>query len=226
MAWVSIVEGILRLGLRPRCPLCQRWATAVFCSDCLSQLQVCQSKCSSTTVLAWGNYAGALKRAIALLKYDGRAEIARPLGQWLAQSWLQQEVLQQCVVVPIPLHDQRRSQRGYNQAELIARSFCQVTGLKMRSQALIRRRATQAQFGLTITERQRNLEQAFALGPDFKRQRPKWPVLLLDDIYTTGATIKAATQVLQKSGIQVHGTVAVAQAQRFNRSSQSQQNTS
>ncbi|MGB7415345.1 MAG: hypothetical protein WA902_14155, partial [Thermosynechococcaceae cyanobacterium] len=59
------------------------------------------------------------------------------------------------------------------------------------------------------------LEQAFVLGPDFQRQGPKWPVLLLDDIYTTGATIKAATQVLQKEGITVHGAVAVAQAHRF-----------
>lgn len=211
----SIIEGILRLGFRPRCPLCQRWATAVFCSDCLCQLQVCQRTYSSATVLAWGNYAGALKRAIALLKYNSKPEIARPLGQWLAKTWLQQNLSQRYVVVPIPLHDQRRVQRGYNQAELIARSFCQVTGLKMRSQALIRCRATQAQFGLTITERQRNLEQAFTLGPDFKRQPPKQPVLLLDDIYTTGATTQAATQVLQQAGISVQGIVAVAQAQRY-----------
>jgi ComF family protein len=214
--WRSVVEGVLKLGFRSHCSLCQRWAAEAFCPDCLQQLRVCQVNSSSATVLAWGNYVGTLKRAIALLKYNGKAEIARPLGQWLAQTWLQQGLPQSYVVVPIPLHSERLSQRGYNQAELIARSFCQVTGLKLRSQALIRCQATQAQFGLTIAERQRNLAHAFALGPDFQRQRPKWPVLLLDDIYTTGATAQASTQVLQQAGIKVHGTVAVAQAQRFN----------
>lgn len=166
-------------------------------------------------VFAWGSYGGALKRAIALLKYKGKAEIARPLGQWLAQAWLQQVSDRQCVLVPIPLHRDRYRQRGYNQADLIAHSFGQVAGVKVSSQALIRYQATQAQFGLSIAERRHNLEQAFVLGPDFQRQRPKWPILLLDDIYTTGATIQAATQALQKAGITVRGAVAVAQAHRF-----------
>lgn len=215
MVWRSVFDGFSRLGFRVHCPLCQRSATETFCPDCLHQLQVCKNKSSSDKVLAWGDYVGVLKRAIALLKYDGKAEIARPLGQWLAKAWLQQSFSRQYVVVPIPLHEQRRAQRGYNQAELIARSFCQVTGLELRSQALIRWQATQAQFGLTIAERQQNLQQAFALGPDFNRQPPKWPVLLLDDIYTTGSTVQAATRVLQQAGIKVHGTVAVAQAKRF-----------
>lgn len=215
MEWRPVFDGFFRFVFRAHCPLCQRWAAETFCPDCLRQLQVCRTKGDNNTVIAWGDYAGVLKRAITLLKYDGKAEIARPLGQWLAQSWLSQGLSRQYVVVPIPLHEKRRTQRGYNQADLIARSFCQVTGLEMRSQALIRCQATQAQFGLTIAERQHNLKRAFTLGPDFKKQAPKWPVLLLDDIYTTGATVQAATQILQQAGIKVHGTVAVAQAQRF-----------
>ncbi|MGF1602219.1 MAG: ComF family protein [Thermosynechococcaceae cyanobacterium] len=215
MVWRAIVEGVLNLGFRSECPLCQRRTTSVFCPDCSRQLQACQTQTSSPEVFAWGSYGGALKRAIALLKYNGRAEIARPLGQWLAQAWLQQASGRQFVLVPIPLHEDRHRQRGYNQAELIAHSFGQIVGVKVSAQALIRHQATQAQFGLSIAERHHNLEQAFVLGPDFQRQRPQWPVLLLDDIYTTGATIQAATQILQTAGIKVHGAVAVAQAHRF-----------
>lgn len=214
----SAIQNILKLGFRPRCPLCQRWAIATFCPDCLRQLQDCQVQSRQDQVFAWGNYTGTLKRAISVLKYEGGTEIARPLGQWLAQAWLQPNHQQRYVVVPIPLHRDRKAQRGYNQAELIARSFCNTTGLPLRSQGLTRQRATQAQFGLTITKRRQNLAQAFALGPDLQTRRPQHPVLLLDDIYTTGATATAATQTLQQSGIHVFGIVAVAQAQRFTRS--------
>ncbi len=214
MKWDALIKSVFNLGFQAHCPLCQRRATATFCLDCFRQLQACQIATSSRTVFAWGRYTGALKRAIGLLKYDGKAEIARPLGQWLAQAWLHQGVAPRVVVVPIPLHCDRKLQRGYNQAELIARSFCQATGLRHYAQGLRRVKATQAQFSLSIAERHDNLEQAFTLGPDFKSQHPKWPVLLLDDIYTTGATIAAATQTLRMAGVHVYGTVAVCQAQR------------
>jgi ComF family protein len=215
MTWRSMVEGVLKLGLQAHCPLCQRRATATFCPDCLRQLLACQQSVMQPAVFAWGSYGGALKRAIALLKYSNKPEIARPLGQWLAQAWLAQNKSQNFIVVPVPLHKDRQTQRGYNQAELIARSFGQVLGVQVSSQALIRHQSTQAQFGLSIAERRQNLEQAFTLGQAFKRQRPQQPVLLLDDIYTTGATVEAATQVLQQAGITVQGTVAVAQAHRL-----------
>lgn len=119
------------------------------------------------------------------------------------------------MVVPIPLHRDRQAQRGYNQAELIARSFCQVTGLRLRPQGLSRVRNTTAQFGLSIAQRQQNLDGAFRLGPDLRSQRSQVPILLLDDIYTTGATVRSAAKTLEASGFPVASLVAVAQTRRF-----------
>jgi len=167
-------------------------------------------------VFSWGSYGGALKRAIAALKYDNQPQLARPLGQWLAQAWrssLRSHL--PLMVVPIPLHQERQKQRGYNQAALLAHSFCQLTRLPLRCYGLERVEKTQAQFGLSIAEREQNLAQAFNLGKDFLRQHPAHPVLLLDDIYTTGATARSAATVLQHSGIPVYGIVTLAFAQQL-----------
>jgi len=69
---------------------------------------------------------------------------------------------------------------------------------------------TQALFALTRQQRQAEMENALSLGKDFRRRRPRDRVLLVDDIYTSGTTVKSAIQILKKSGISVYGTVALA----------------
>ena len=213
-------KSVLNLFLKSGCVCCQRPTTTEFCQDCTKQLQSCQLSdrtaqwCGELPVFAWGTYGGMLKRAIACLKYDNQPQIARPLGYWLAQAWLSSLMTNKAlIVVPIPLHAVKQQQRGYNQAALLAQSFCQVTGLQLQSQGLERQRSTQAQFGLSASEREQNLARAFQLGSGFRRC-PAQPVLLLDDIYTTGATVRSAAQVLQNAGISVFGIVAVAIAQK------------
>lgn len=211
-------QGFLDLFLQSNCPLCQRSTSDVFCENCTRQLHKCHHTQPNilwkppTPVFSWGVYGGNIKRAIAVMKYDNQPQIARPLGQWLGKSWLLHSLhqKQQIVVVPIPLHASKQKQRGYNQAALIAQSFCQTTGLKLKVNGLARVRETQAQFGLSASDRKNNLAEAFALGVDFRDRRPQTPVLLVDDIYTTGATFKSAVQILRQSGIVVLGLAAIA----------------
>jgi predicted amidophosphoribosyltransferase len=73
-------------------------------------------------------------------------------------------------------------------------------------------RETEAQFGLSVSKREKNLAQAFAVGQEFRHRPPNVPVLLVDDIYTTGATARSAVQTLRQDGIVVLGLVAVATA--------------
>ena len=162
-------------------------------------------------------YGGVLKRAIATLKYDKKTQVAQMLGSWLAEAWLNSPfTANQPIVTPIPLHATKLSERGFNQAELLARSFCQVTGLKLRSQGLERTRHTARQFELSGKEREQNLAGAFQLGSDFLHHRPTRSVLILDDIYTTGATARSAAHTLRQAGIEVCGVVAIAAALKGN----------
>jgi ComF family protein len=167
---------------------------------------------SSLPIIAWGEYGGVLKRAIASLKYENHPELARPLGQWLGQAWLNAKfpIKNSVIVVPIPMHPDKIAQRGFNQAELIAQSFCEAAGLPLKRHGLARIQATEAQFKLSPQAREQNLAGAFALGKDFLRQRPTGTVLLVDDIYTTGATVRSAAQVLRRQQISVWGVSAVA----------------
>ncbi len=218
MNWTQTLKSCLNLLLYSTCPLCGRSAAQDFCPSCQQQIQRCQLADPAQfwqgqpPVFSWGLYEGALKRAITALKYDNQRQLARPLGQWLAQAWLASKLSSttKLTVVPIPLHQMKQEQRGYNQAALLAQGFCDFTGLPLRCEGLKRVRRTQAQFGLSISEREQNLVQAFCLGSDFLQNNSPHPILLLDDIYTTGATARAATQTLQQSGIEVYGLVAVA----------------
>lgn len=214
---MQIWKNFLNLFLQSNCALCQRPASQEFCQYCNKQLQKCRladsnhrSKDNSLSVVAWGTYGGVLKRAITTMKYDNHPEIARPLGEWLGFAWLQNYGNEgSFIVVPIPMHPEKQKQRGFNQAALIARSFCQVTGLQLKLNGLQRVKATKALFGLSPTERKETLTQAFEIGKDF-RKPPDVPVVLIDDIYTTGATVKSAIDSLSKGKIPVSGVAAVA----------------
>ncbi|BCL35842.1 ComF family protein [Nostoc sp. MS1] len=219
-SWNQHFKGLLDLFLQANCPLCQRPTSSEICLNCTRQLQRCHQKHPHALwqqpipVFGLGVYGGILKRAIAVMKYENQPEIARCLGQWLGEAWLLHSLHQttQILVVPIPLHASKQKQRGYNQAALIAQSFCQVTGLKLKQNGLARVRNTTAQFGLSVSERENNLAQAFAIGQDFRHSHPNAPVLLIDDIYTTGATVKSAVETLRQNEITVLGLAAVATA--------------
>lgn len=215
-------NGFLNLFLKPNCPLCNRPADAQLCHDCERQVRRCQFRCGTQVrqevpVFIWGEYKGALKRAITTMKYHNHPEIAQPLGSWLGQTWLKFAELpfNQVVVVPIPMFAEKQKKRGFNQAELISRSFCQVTGLPLKSKGLERVRQTEAQFGLSAKQRQENLKDAFCLGPDLRRRSSASSVLIVDDIYTTGATVQAAIQVFKQYKIPVVGVVAIATTKKY-----------
>jgi ComF family protein len=213
-----MLKSFLNLFLKSHCPLCQRSTSAALCEYCARQLKNCGQKnpCASwqgeIPVFGWSVYGGTIKRAIAVMKYENQPQIGRVLGEWLGEAWLlnSPHLHTQPVVVPIPLHPQKQKQRGYNQAALIAQSFCQTTNLKLKLNGLERVRETKAQFGLSMSEREKNLAQAFKVGQKLRFHHQDVSVLLIDDIYTTGATAKSAVQTLRQSGIKVLGLAAVA----------------
>jgi ComF family protein len=212
-------KSLLALFMKSNCPLCDRPAEAELCKYCHRQLLRCQLKNSShfwhgqLPVFVWGTYEGVLKQAISALKYKNQPQLAHLLGHCLGRAWLEFPAAiraQKLIVVPIPLHPTKLQQRGYNQAELIAQSFCEIGGYKQQPLHLARVRATEAQFGLSVQQREQNLVDAFAIGKSFYQQPTTSSVLLLDDIYTSGATVRSAAQTLRNQGIKVYGVVAIA----------------
>jgi ComF family protein len=169
---------------------------------------------------AYGLYTGTMRSLLHLLKYEGLEPIANRLGALLAaQAQALAGLPGEMLVVPVPLFKARRRQRGFNQSELLAvallRSLRQLRpewkGVLVRN-VLTRRRATESQAGLSQSERRRNLRGAFFVS-NAERVKGRH-VLLVDDIYTTGATARACAQVLRRAGAASVTVATAARAQR------------
>jgi ComF family protein len=215
-----MLKSFLSLFLQQNCPLCQRSSEKEICQDCLRQLQSQQLKNSSQfwsgelPLFVWGNYEGKLKQAIAALKYNRHPELGEVMGQWLGEAWLKSSLAQKkkFVVIPIPMHPQKLKERGFNQAELMARGFCQVTDTQIQPLALIRVKETQAMYSLKPQEREENVKNAFKIG---KLNKTNTAVLLIDDIYTTGTTAKEAAKCLRSHHVPVIGIATLSTAKQF-----------
>ncbi len=216
MSLTSILRPLTQIFLAAACPLCQRPAAPVLCNGCYRQIMVCQWQDSTLPVFSWGKYSGALKQSLTLLKYGNQAELGIWLGYQLGQHWRIRglhKTSYQPVVVPIPLHQQRLEERGYNQAALIAKGFCRVTRLPLLARGLVRIKATDAMHRLGNKERQANLTGAFQIGQELTRSSYKSkPILLIDDIYTTGTTYNTANSTLVQTGYSILGIATVARA--------------
>ena len=148
---------------------------------------------------SYGNYTNAMVRAIMLLKY----EKVLPLGGWFAARLA--EVAAQSpaqfaadVVVPVPVHPERLRERGYNQAELIARPMARRLGLSFAAGAMVRLHPNPEKLRLTRRERWKRARGAFAIHPGARVDNLR--VLLVDDVMTTGATLDACSRVLRAAG--------------------------
>jgi ComF family protein len=214
--WRPSLDRALNLFLKQNCPMCNRTAQAVFCKYCHRQIQDCQLSQpdrywqGDLPLFAWGKYEGTVKQSIGKLKYDGHRSIGQLYGEWLAESWqksLPPGLAPKLIVIPIPLHSEKLATRGFNQAELIAQSFCQITGAKL-DLSLQRNRSTVAQFGLSKLARQENVAGAFTIVNS--RLKSGDTVLLIDDIYTTGATVRSAAAVIRSIQVNVCGVAVVA----------------
>lgn len=154
---------------------------------------------------AYGSYAGELRELIHLLKYQQVRPAANVLGRMLAEAIadLEKDIpAGEVAVVPVPLHPRKQSQRGFNQAEMIARAglkaFARPERLRLAAGVLVRLRETGSQIGLTRHQRRENLRGAF--GVKDARAIAGRNVLLVDDVFTTGTTASECTRVLRKAG--------------------------
>ena len=175
--------------------------------------------------VAHGVYESKLRALLHLLKYDGIEPVAKRLGAELADEVLAiPDLPGELLAVPVPLHGGKRRTRGFNQSELLARGLMSAMRqrrpemqINLAAALLVRQRATESQAGLNPHERRRNVRGAFFVPkPETIAGRD---VLLVDDIYTTGATARACSTALLRAGARRVwvATVARAQKQRIER---------
>jgi ComF family protein len=155
--------------------------------------------------IAYGRYDGELRDLIHLLKFQQVRPAAAVLGRMLAEKIANLEQAMPAgtiAVVPVPLHTRKQAQRGFNQAELIARGALKQLPRPKRfdlcTGVLVRRRETGSQIGLTRHQRRENLRGAFAVSDPTRILNRD--ILLVDDVYTTGTTASECARVLRRAG--------------------------
>ncbi len=170
--------------------------------------------------VAFASYDNEMREMLHALKFGGVRRIAEGvLSQWLAEAILslEAETREGLLVVPVPLFGERQRERGYNQAELLARFAVRRLRklrpgwrLELQPEALRRVRDTKAMFQLRPDQRRRNLVGAFEAGEAGNLRGRN--VLLVDDILTTGATANQCAKVLLKAGVAAVWVATVARA--------------
>lgn len=170
--------------------------------------------------VAYAVYQDELREMVHLLKYERMAAVAKPLGRLLARAieTLESDADRQMLVVAVPLFPSKERERGYNQAVLLADAAlsdlnkCRPEWILQPAHGVLRRvKDTRSQFELTPKGRRRNLQGAFAVTD--KAILAGREVLLVDDIFTTGATARACAQVLRRGGAEKIWVATVSRAQ-------------
>ena len=203
-----VCHGILK-GKDGICPECRKklhYITEPKCKKCGKQLENEEQEYCTDCLrfphaydrgAAVFSYDDIMRRSISMFKYHNRREYAKV---YAAEMYRQQrrliEQLDPEVILPVPVHWKKKRQRGFNQAELVAKELGKLAGIFVDTKYLVRKEKTIPQKELTRLQRKQNLKEAFVLRSNGKHYER---VLLIDDIYTTGATIDAISEKLREN---------------------------
>jgi len=187
--------GKLKL-LKPVCPYCEKPSIDGFT----------HTKCAKVYGLngltsIW-DYEGAVKKAILAFKYKYATEV----GKELAASFIRELhnssfIVPDSTLIPIPIHWYRENVRGFNQSEEIGREVAQTLGWGFDPDFLVKKRSTNPQARLSVEERKGNLQGVFSVPAHNSSFLIPNSIILFDDVFTTGSTLKEAAKVLKRSGV-------------------------
>lgn len=197
---VQAVEWLQDLIFPPTCGQCGR-VDYRFCPACLYELEQVPLAVSRLPgealdeLCATGGHQGVLQNAVHAFKYNGLRELAMPLANRLVET-LQVLNLPVDALVPVPLFADRLAERGYNQSDLLCQHVALKTGIPARSPLLKRNRETSQQALLSEVDRRKNVRDAFVASADSNGLS----VLLVDDVATSGSTLRECAKALRQQG--------------------------
>lgn len=149
-----------------------------------------------------GDYEFPLREMIARLKFNARFSIGHALGQLLAQRLAPDfSAAPPDALLPVPLHTGRLRKRGFNQSIEIAQQLSRYFGIPTIPSYCQRVRASKPQRGLCATERKKNVQGIFRIAPEAMKNTPRH-IVIVDDVVTTMATVKAIAYLLKKEGVE------------------------
>ncbi len=179
---------------KPVCPVCQRQAIGG------KTHPGCRGRYTLDGLVVAARYRGVVKQAILRVKYKWEFDIEKILVDIMVFALWKFDLPNDLILVPVPLSSVRKKWRGFNQSEILARTLAVRFGQNF-GNVLVRTRNTRPQVGLSKDERKKNISGAFALNKFINRNRIiGGNFALIDDVYTTGATMQECAKVLKRTG--------------------------
>lgn len=186
---------------KPVCPVCQRQAVGG------KTHPGCQGRYRLDGLVVAARYRGPIKKTIGKVKYKWVYDIGKTLVDLLAASLWRFGIPDDLILVPIPLHKRRQNWRGFNQAEVLAKNLAKKFNVRILD-CLDRVIETKSQVGLKRDERRKNVKAAFKVSQMSLVKGQMF--LLVDDVYTSGATMAECCKVLKKAGAKSVWAAAIA----------------
>lgn len=177
--------------LKPACPYCEKASI-----DGFTHVK-CRKKYGLSGLTSIWDYEGVIKKALLALKYKYSTEAGRELASLFVRELKKSNLIKGGTLVPIPIHWHRENVRGFNQSIEVGKIVAEEMEWKFIPDLLVKEKSTVSQASLSVEKRKQNLQGVFTLNP--KVIVPN-PVILFDDVFTTGSTLKEAAKVLKRVG--------------------------
>jgi len=236
----ALIERCLQFLLPPQCHCCEKFleeGQQGICPDCLSKIrwiepplctlcgvpflsrEIENHPCGAcltrgkyfTMARAVGYYEGPLREAIHRWKYEEKSYLTLFFGEKLAEGFCRYWDPQSFdLIIPVPLHSKRLRERGFNQALLLVKELSRRTQIPYSKRLLQKRILTPPQVNLSGGEREKGVRGSFHIQRDEEIEGKS--ILLVDDVYTTGATVNECSKVLLKAGVERVDVLTIAHA--------------
>lgn len=192
--------AILDFIFPPRCAACKEYSESTICSNCSANITYLHHINRNTLPIIYSTavYEGVIKKALNAFKFHNKIRLARTLAELMIKTAEKNNIMQKHdidLIIPVPVHKNTIKNRGYNQSELLARAIGERFSAETKTNALVKIKDTAEQNKLNKEERLVNLKGSFAMN-EFIESRN---ILLIDDVYTTGATAKECIKVLRSN---------------------------
>lgn len=210
MNFYELLKMALDFIFPPSCGICDELGEGYLCKKCEEELKI---------YLYQGNmlenkfhlykYTGIIRKKLIQYKFNEKSYLADFFCECIIKDKKACEFLKDYdIIIPVPIHKKRKKQRGYNQSELIARKIAKKLDLNIYSDVLIKTKNTKPQSLMGLGERRKNVKGVYFVENKEKIRNKN--VLVLDDIYTTGATANECMQILKTSGAKKVGIITIA----------------
>ena len=214
------LEKALEYIFLPVCGICGKLGEGYLCKECEKSIKEyyieqkvfvkdIRSKYKMCKTMHLLKYEGLVRKLLIDYKFNDKSYLYKTFCEIIKNDKKTLDFIKSYdIIIPVPIHKKRMKTRGYNQSELIARELAKICGNKMYTDVLIKIKSNKAQSTLNKEERENNAKNVYKLCKLEKINNKK--VLILDDIYTTGATVKECALELSKANVKEIGIFTVA----------------